>query len=115
MLVQKTRLVLFVFTITTCLFACDKKPSISKHQMAKILLDLQTADAYTLFTASDSDKLSKLLRNKDSLDFYYASVWKHYKIDTNIFKENMDWYANHPAELDSVVSIMEKTALSWNK
>jgi hypothetical protein len=93
---------------------CKQAKIINHQKMANLLLDMQLADAYTNLIANDSDKVTKLMRNSDSLNFYYNTIFMHHKVDSNTFRTNYEWYIAHPHELDSVLKIMEKETGKWN-
>lgn len=106
---------LLCFCIICIGLACKQKPLLSHAQMANILLDMQLADSYSNFVGTNADKSTKLMRNKDSLNYYYSSVFEHHKINAKKFETAYNWYSHRPADLDSILSIMQKKTEAWNK
>lgn len=89
----------FTFYLTSC--SKDEQPPIPRAKMETILYDVQTAEVYSTMAGKDSTK-DFGQKNEDSLAVYYASIFRHYKINAEQFKTAVAWYRAHPAELDSV-------------
>ena len=100
-------ILLSVFTLL-CLHACTvKEPQhLGPTQMSKLLIDLQAAESYAKFLPQDSLHPHTSV-NMDSLARYYKIVLQHHQISAAQLDDNLNWYALHPNELDSVyVKIM---------
>jgi len=68
--------------------------------MQKVLMDVSLAEAYS---ATVKDSLHKGgSKNIDSLTVYYRDIFAHYHISEDQFKESLDWYKSHPAEMDTM-------------
>ena len=72
--------------------------------MKKLLLDIHMAESYCSFTKDTVYKAG--MKNLDSLSVYYKDILAHYKITTEQFSENMEWYQNHPDDLDTIYTEM---------
>ena len=88
--------------------ACQKKQSgdhLSQSQMGKILFDVQLAEAYSTMVIKDT--VHKLTgRNMDSLGVYYKEILAHHKVSEQLFNESLNYYREHPDELDSIYTKM---------
>jgi len=89
--------------------SCQKKQSDSEHlsqdQMGKILFDVQLAEAYSTMVTKDT--VHKLTgRNMDSLGVYYKEILAHNKVSEQLFNESLNYYREHPDELDSIYTRM---------
>lgn len=91
-----------------CLQACKNK-SVSYHlspgQMQHLLIDIQAAEAYSTMVTPDSLKKGNQ-KNMDSLAQYYTDIFAHYHLSKEQFDENLDWYKQHPGDLDSVYNTL---------
>ena len=68
--------------------------------MQKVLLDINLAEAYSTF---EKDTLHKAAaKNMDSLSFHYKDIFAHYNITQAQFIQSLDWYKNHPGNLDTL-------------
>ena len=45
-------------------------------------------------------------KNLDSLSAYYKDIFAHYHVTQAQFTESMDWYKNHPDDLDTMYNEM---------
>jgi hypothetical protein len=97
------------------LFGCKQNAPMKHAAMSKILIDMQLADAYTNIMADSISKTNPLMRNKDSVNYYYTQIFKHHNISETAFKKAFNWYASNPKEMDSVISLMQNTTTLWNK
>jgi len=94
------------------LSACSKEaPHMSPSRMAPILADLHLADAYSILVRDSLHPNAE--KNYDSLAGWTAQIFKKHSVSLQEFNKSMDWYRNHPVELDSlyasVIPILEKT------
>ncbi len=99
---------IFVLLLSICflLSSCEGDDKEGKHipkeKMEKIMLDINLAEAYS---AMVKDSLQKAgVKNIDSLSDFYKDIFAHYNITREEFQESMNWYKNHPEDLDSVVN-----------
>lgn len=69
--------------------------------MQAILVDVQYAEAYSMLTQKDSSKRGNK-KNIDSLSAFYAAIFKHHKVSSDDYFQSLDWYQEHPTELDSI-------------
>lgn len=77
----------------------DAKDHVSPVKMGRILADIHYAEAYSTMI---KDSLRKG-HNKDidSLAYFYRSIFAHYHITQQQFDQNVEWYRQHPDQLDS--------------
>lgn len=68
-------------------------------------MDIQTAEVYSTMVKKDSLQRG-LMKNEDSLAFFYKEIFAHYHITANQFQQSFDWYKKHPADLDSIYTKM---------
>lgn len=68
--------------------------------MEKLLLDLNLAESYCVMVKDSMHHGGT--KNLDSLAVYYKTIFAHYNITDEQFTENLEWYKNHPADLDSI-------------
>lgn len=72
-----------------------------------ILLDLHIAEAYSAIQYQDSAAAQvQHSKNVDSLAKYYSNILTHHGVSYNDFVSTMDWYADHPALLDSIYAAL---------
>ncbi|HXS36257.1 MAG TPA: DUF4296 domain-containing protein [Flavipsychrobacter sp.] len=91
-------LLLLPLAITAC---TPKSDHIPPKQMKKIMLDINLAESYS--SISKKDTAHKIaIKNPDSLAFYYKEILAHYKISQQEFAQSMQWYKEHPEDLDSI-------------
>jgi hypothetical protein len=87
-----------------CFQACKNNIAtyhLNQFQMQHLLLDIQAAEAYCTIVTADSIKKGNP-KNIDSLAQYYTDIFAHYHINKEQFNQNLDWYKQHPGDLDSV-------------
>jgi hypothetical protein len=95
--------------VLTCslalLFSCKQKSAYSgdhltREMMQKVILDINLAEAYSI---NAKDSLHRAgTKNVDSLSAFYKRIFDHYQITEQEFNTSLEWYKNHPEELDSV-------------
>ena len=91
--------------------ACKKdEPHMSPSRMAPILADLHIADAYSNLVRDSLHPNAE--KNYDSLAKWTAQIFKKHGTSKQDFNKSMDWYRDHPVELDSlyaaVIPVIEK-------
>jgi Domain of unknown function (DUF4296) len=104
--------VLMVF-IGMFLGACGRKQDlIPPDKMAKILMDVNLAENYSM---NAKDSLNKgNMKNADSLAVYYAEIFEHYHVTDSEFSVTLDWYKAHPELIDSTYSKLIMRIASMN-
>jgi hypothetical protein len=77
----------------------DSKDHIGPAKMGRILTDIHFAEAYSSMVKDSLHKGNA--KNIDSLAHFYKSIFAHYNISQQQFDESMEWYRQHPEELDT--------------
>lgn len=103
---------LFALGIFVFIFSCSNTPTppIAADKMKNILLDLQTAEAYSAIVPKEEGEEGPNKKNKDTLSHYYALVLKRYDISQQEFEQAMDWYFKHPAQADTLFNYIIDTS-----
>ena len=100
---------------TALLFTSCRKDDTGYHLppkvMQKLLLDINIAEAYSLVVKDSVHRPPG--KNPDSLAVYYKDIFAHYHITPEQFSENMDWYKNHPEEIDTIYAAIGTVIASW--
>lgn len=91
--------------------ACSRGPAhLSRARMAPIVTELQLADVYSGMVRDSLRPNTE--KNTDSLARWTIDILHRHGITREEFNSSMDWYRDHPTELDSlfaaVVPILEK-------
>lgn len=95
------RLRVFICFIWGCLAACSQKAThLPPSRMEQILADLHVADAYSTMVKDSLHPNGE--KNYDSLAAWTAQVLTRHKVSLQEFHRSMDWYRDHPVELDSI-------------
>jgi Domain of unknown function (DUF4296) len=108
--------ILIIFFAFFLFLSCKNKSGYSGDHlppkvMQKVLLDINLAEGYT---SNLKDSLHKAgVKNYDSLGVYYKQIFDHYKITEQQFTESLDWYKNHPSELDTIYNNMLPIVTKW--
>lgn len=68
--------------------------------MRKVLLDVNLAESYSIVAKDSLHKGGT--KNLDSLSAWYKDIFAHYKITESEFTQSLNWYKNHPEEIDSL-------------
>ncbi len=96
-----------IVILSICLlFSCKNgfKSSNTDHLppkvMEKLLLDINLAESYCVMVKDSMHHGGT--KNLDSLAVYYKTIFAHYNITEAQFTENLEWYKNHPADLDTM-------------
>lgn len=96
-----TRIVLAIclmLSVASCVQTEDEP--LPKETMVKLLTDIHLSEVYGTMV---NDSLHKTInRNMDSVGLYYKSILAHHDVTIDEFKNSLDWYSNHPIDLDSV-------------
>ncbi len=69
---------------------------ISKDSMILILTDMHLADADAQLRRVAFDSSKVLLKND------FETIFSHYNINTNRFKQSLKYYTAHPKEMDEM-------------
>ena len=86
---------------TACKHAADDY-HLPRKDMQRLMMDINLAEAYSV---SAKDSLYKPgTRNVDSLSSYYQEIFDHYHITKAQFSQSLNWYKEHPDELDTIYS-----------
>ena len=107
---MRRRSILFACLICLLSGCAKNEPHMSPSRMAPILADLHVADAYSSIVRDSLHPNGE--KNYDSLAGWTAEIFRKHSISREDFNKSMDWYRNHPVELDSlyaaVVPLIEK-------
>ena len=68
--------------------------------MEKLLMDINLAESYCVMVKDSMHRGGT--KNLDSLAAYYKTIFAHYNITEAQFTQNLEWYKNHPADLDTI-------------
>lgn len=97
-----TRLVFIALLSVIVISSCGESNNspIPKDKMVKLMTDIHLSEVYGTMV---NDSLHQSInRNMDSIAFYYKSILAHHDVTIEDFKKSLDWYSDHPIELDSV-------------
>ncbi len=103
------RTINFLFFLSACISIISCKPKepnnhLSPVLMQKLLLDVNMAETYSTFQKDSLHKQGG--KNMDSLAAHYKDILAHYKLSPEEFAENLEWYKDHPDDLDSIYDDM---------
>ena len=104
---MNVRSVIIVTTIFLFAWSCKSKSDgdhLPKGVMQHLLTDISLAESYSISVKDTSHKEGT--KNMDSLAGFYLDVFAHYKVTQEQFDASLDWYKDHPEELDSIYSDM---------
>jgi hypothetical protein len=84
-------------------FSCKQEEAyhLSPEKMQQVLFDVHMAEAYSMELPKDSS-YKRNERLMDSLAVFYKKIFRHYKITPGQYKQSLNWYQEHPEELDSI-------------
>ena len=110
------RKLLIIFSAALLLFACKgkgdfKNGRLSPKVMQDVLLDINLAEAYSTLK-KDSSHLPGT-KNMDSLGVYYKDIFAHHKITQEQFMQSLNWYKDHPDDMDSLYNNMIPRITKW--
>jgi hypothetical protein len=97
----------FLLVLSLGSIGCTEKATapLSPGKMQQVLYDIHLAEAYSTMARKDSTQ-RRHERDMDSLGIYYAAIFKHHQLSVDQFQESLQWYKQHPEQLDSVYSKM---------
>ena len=107
---------LILLSVITILFSCKNNADfsgdhLSPKVMQKVLLDINVAESYSI---NVKDSLHKGgTKNMDSLAVYYGAIFAHYKITQEQFSQSLNWYKDHPDEMDTLYNNMIPIVTGW--
>jgi hypothetical protein len=106
-----TRSIILLYAALSLLCACAKEaPHLPPSRMAPILVDLHVADAYSSMIRDSLHPNRE--KNYDSLARWTTQIFARHGVTMQAFNKSMDWYRDHPVELDSlyasVIPMLEK-------
>jgi hypothetical protein len=98
-------LLLFILFTNSCK-SKKPQPPIPEKTMEKVIVDIQLAESYSLGISSDTgrESITRFQKNTDSLFNFYSAILNHYDLSYATFREAVDWYKNHPDNLDTLLS-----------
>jgi len=109
------KIVRLIFFLVLPFAACNRVHTthLSPTVMAPVLAELHIADAYSGLLKDTLHHSGE--KNTDSLAQWSARIFARHHISMSEFNQSMDWYRDHPQELDSlfasVIPILEKEKL----
>ena len=74
---------------------------LSPDKMEKVISDIQLAEVAATMAGYDTAQKTTMMSN-DSLAVFYAEVLKHHEISLLQFRQSLDWYRQHPDQLDTI-------------
>lgn len=75
---------LFLMSIFCACKDASEQPPVPLDTMRSIMLDIHTAEYYSQYKNIDQSRQQK---NMDSLAVYYSSIFKHYNLTFEAYKE----------------------------
>lgn len=72
------------------------------NKMQEVLLDIHIAESWSVLLSRDSTQPNTMQRHEDSLVAFYQQIFRHHQVTGKEFMESLDWYRQHPQELDSI-------------
>jgi acyl-CoA synthetase (AMP-forming)/AMP-acid ligase II len=106
------KLPLLLFSVSLLIVASCKNAGTGDRLppalMKKVLTDVQMAETYSTMV-KDSLHKNTGMKNLDSLSVYYKDIFAHYKITEAQFTTSLNWYKEHPDEMDSLYNEMLAT------
>lgn len=69
-----------------------------------MLIDLYYAESYSAMVDDSAHQFRA--KNLDSLAHYYKEIQAHYNVSDTAFIKSIDWYKNHPEQMDSAYAKM---------
>jgi len=111
---MKSNIVIICFFLLACSNPTKKNPHgiIDETVFVNVLKDLHLAEAnFELFKTNGNEVAQNTLLHQA-----YQEIYSKYKIDENRFQYTIDYYANHPEQLESIYDkvIKELTELRSN-
>lgn len=79
--------------------------------MEKVLLDISLAEAYSTMVKDSLHKAGP--KHLDSLSVYYKDIFAHHHVTETQFTSSMNYYKNHPDDLDTIYNNIIPVAAKW--
>lgn len=97
---------LLVIQFTNSCKSEKPQPPVSEKTMEKVIVDIQLAESYSLGMSSENSQpsLTNFNKNTDSLYQFYSAILNHYNLSYEQFKKAVDWYKNHPDNMDTLLN-----------
>ncbi len=77
------------------------------------MLDISLAESYSI---NVKDSLHKGgTKNWDSLGVFYKDIFAHHKITAEEFSQSLEWYKDHPDEMDTLFNKMIPVVNAWQE
>jgi len=89
----------------------ESNDHIPAKQMEKIMLDVNVAEAYSTLVKDSLHKPGE--KNTDSLAVYYKTIFDHYHVTEEQYKESIEWYKRHPDDLDTLFNNISPVVTRW--
>lgn len=107
---------LLTISILFLVISCKNKAGytgshLPPKMMQQVLLDVSLAEGYCTMAKDSLHRAGT--KNYDSLAVYYKEIFDHYKITEEQFTESLDWYKNHPSDLDTLYTKMLPIVAKW--
>jgi hypothetical protein len=88
----------------------NQQPPLPAEQMVNILSDMHMAETFSRIVSVNTGVYD--VKNKDTLQKLYSSIYQFYKMDTTQFSAALLWYQQHPKEFDKVyVKVLEELSI----
>lgn len=102
---------LISLAITLFLISCQNNEApLPATQMVNILSDMHMAETFSRIASVNTGIYD--VKDKDTLQKLYSSIYQYYKLDTAQFSEALQWYQQHPKEFDKVyVQVLEELSI----
>ena len=85
--------------ISVLLFSCQQNPEahlpkgiLDTDKMTSVMVDIQLVEGLIAVRTIQTEKIN----------FYYNSTFKKHKIDKETFDRSIEYYTDHPAELEII-------------
>ncbi len=104
------RFALLAFTLLFTVVACkkDNGDHLPPQKMEQVLMDMSIAETYSAMLHDNSHPPGS--KNTDSLTSYYKDIFAHHHITREQFKNSLDWYKQHPDDLDTIYTNLSAKA-----
>ena len=91
-------LITFLWPVISCNQPTEEHLPAAK--MEQIMFDIGIAESYS--TKSRDNTNFGGVKNIDSLASYYTDILAHHKVTADQFRQSLNWYKNHPDDMDSL-------------
>lgn len=112
---KRTKMV--IVCLLLCLGGCKYFEKEEKHlspsKMKDVLLDVNIAESYSILLEGGPPNMNN--KQQDSLAVFYKRIFQHHQISEQDFSSSLEWYRNHPSEMDSVFNAAITMAAAWQQ